>query len=96
MTGVTGLADLVAAGPELRPTYVAADLSGLDESHPEHEASDAEVSAGGWRARVERGSLAIDGDGEASDWWRVAAVAGWRHLDKVGEPVDSDAVTPPR
>ena len=29
MTGVTGLAELVAAGPGLRPTYISADLGGL-------------------------------------------------------------------
>jgi glycerol 3-phosphatase-2 len=35
MTGVTGAADLVAAEPALRPTYVAWDLRGLLEPHPE-------------------------------------------------------------
>ena len=33
LTGVTGLADLVAAGPRLRPTYLSADLAGLFEPH---------------------------------------------------------------
>ena len=95
MTGVTGLSDLVAARPELRPTYVAADLSGLDESQPEPEVSGEEVSLGGWRGRVDAGSLSIEGAGQLSDWWRVAAVVGWRHLDEVGEPVASDGAIPP-
>ena len=33
LTGVTGLADLVAARPRLRPTYLSADLGGLFEPH---------------------------------------------------------------
>ena len=33
LTGVTGLADLVAADPEERPTYLASELSGLLEAH---------------------------------------------------------------
>ena len=34
MTGVTGLDELVAAAPALRPTYVAADLGGLGRRAP--------------------------------------------------------------
>ncbi|QLQ11829.1 MAG: HAD-IIA family hydrolase [Nocardioidaceae bacterium] len=34
LTGVTGLGELIAAPPELRPTYIAADLSGLHTAHP--------------------------------------------------------------
>jgi HAD superfamily hydrolase (TIGR01450 family) len=37
MTGVTGLAELVAAAPGSRPTYVAATLAGLVEEHPAPE-----------------------------------------------------------
>jgi HAD superfamily hydrolase (TIGR01450 family) len=95
MTGVTGLAELVAAGPELRPTYVAADLSGLDEPHPAPEASDGKAALGGWTARVTEGALEVDGEGEVDDWWRVVAVAAWRHLDATGSPARTDGVAPP-
>ncbi len=95
MTGVTGLAELVAAGPELRPTYVSADLAGLDQPQPAPEVSEGEVSLGGWSARVDDGGLAVDGAGERDDWWRVVAVAAWRHLDATGEPVATDGVSAP-
>jgi len=95
MTGVTGLAELVAAGPGLRPTYISADLSGLDASQPLPEVSDDAVALGGWRGRVSDGALEMSGTGEADDWWRVLAVAAWRHLDTTGEPVRTDGVSVP-
>ena len=95
MTGVTGLSELVAAGPELRPTYVSADLGGLDEPQPLPEVSEDAVSLGGWRARVGDGALEISGAGETDDWWRVVAVAAWRHLDATGDPVETDGVAVP-
>ncbi|HET6939325.1 MAG TPA: HAD-IIA family hydrolase [Nocardioides sp.] len=95
MTGVTGLAELAAAGPELRPTYLSADLSGLDEPHPAPEVSGDEVVLGGWTARVSGGALDIEGEGDVDDWWRVVAVAAWRHLDATGTPAETDGVTQP-
>ena len=50
MTGVTGLAELVAAGPGLRPTYISADLRGLDMPQPVPEVSGGRGVAG-WLAR---------------------------------------------
>jgi glycerol 3-phosphatase-2 len=95
MTGVTGLAELVAAGPGLRPTYISADLGGLDRPQPVPEVSGDTVSLGGWRGGVNDGALAMTGAGEADDWWRVVAVAAWRHLDTAGEPVATDGVAAP-
>ncbi|MDX6372661.1 MAG: glycerol-phosphatase [Nocardioidaceae bacterium] len=95
MTGVTGLAELVAAGAELRPTYISADLGGLQEAQPLPDVSDDAVSLGGWRAEVSDGALELSGSGETDDWWRVVAVAAWRHLDEAGEPVATDGVAPP-
>ena len=95
MTGVTGLAELVAAAPEARPTYVSADLGGLAGPHAAPETDDGEVTQGGWTARVADGALRVDGAGELDDWWRVVAVASWRHLDSAGEPVGTDGVAPP-
>jgi glycerol-1-phosphatase len=95
MTGVTGLAELVAAGPELRPTYIAADLGGLETPQPLPDVSEDAVSLGGWRARVSDEALEMSGTGDADDWWRVVAVAAWRHLDETGQPVATDGVAPP-
>ncbi len=95
LTGVTGLTELVAARPAERPTYVARDLGGLSESHPVPEVADEAVSCGGWTARVADGALRVDGSGEPDDWWRVVAVAAWRHLDDAGGPVETSGVEPP-
>jgi len=95
LTGVTGLPELIAAPPEERPTYVARDLGGLSQAHPAPDTDGATVTLGGWTARVSDGGLRIDGSGGADDWWRVVAVAAWRHLDEAGEPVDTSDVEPP-
>ncbi|MET0840436.1 MAG: HAD-IIA family hydrolase [Marmoricola sp.] len=94
LTGVTGLDELVRATHDERPTYIARDLGALAQTQPALEAGD-DVTLGGWRARVLDGRLEVDGDGEPDDWWRVAAVAAWRHLDDTGQPVDTDGATPP-
>ncbi|GAA4718549.1 HAD-IIA family hydrolase [Nocardioides conyzicola] len=95
LTGVTGLAELVAAPEEVRPTYVAPDLAGLLEPHPAPAQDAEEHHLGGWRGRVDDGRLTVTGDGSPGDWWRVAAATAWAHLDAVGEPVDLSAATPP-
>jgi ribonucleotide monophosphatase NagD (HAD superfamily) len=96
LTGVTGLAELVAAPPELRPTYVSADLRGLASAHPAPEVSEDAVTLGGWQGRVVDGGLQLSGAGDVDDWWRVVAVTAWRHLDDTGQPVGTDGVAPPR
>ncbi len=96
MTGVTHLPELVAATPELRPTYVAADMEGLFEPHPVPDTGDdGAVGLGGWTARVVGGRLEVEGDGGMSDFWRVVAVAGWAHLDETGEAASVDGVSVP-
>jgi HAD superfamily hydrolase (TIGR01450 family) len=96
MTGVTGLDELVAAGEHLRPTYLATDLGGLARRHPEPTADESGASSGGWTASVGAvGRLVVEGEGEADDWWRVVATAGWRHLDSTGEPVVVDGLHTP-
>jgi glycerol-1-phosphatase len=95
MTGVTGLAELVAARPDERPTYISSDLGGLVGAHPEPEVLDEAVTLGGWTARVADGGLQLEGAGELDDWWRVVAVAAWRQLDATGEPVGTDGVQLP-
>ncbi len=72
MTGVTGLPELAAAGPELRPTYLAADLEGLFVPHPAPDrdgpalavrwlAGDGRGGASGGVRRRDRGRLVAGG-----------------------------------
>lgn len=96
LTGVTDLSTLLAARAQERPTYLHPDLRGLLEPHPEVIAVEGRAECGGWTAVVEDGRLQVRGEGEGADWWRVAAVAGWAHLDATGDPVESgDLVGPP-
>lgn len=95
LTGVTGLAELVAAAEGARPTYVSPDLAGLLEPQPAPTDEDGARVLGGWRARVESGRLAVSGEGAPADWWRVVAEAAWAHLDETGEPADTDGVDAP-
>ncbi len=95
LTGVTGLPELVAASPAERPTYLAADLSGLGAAHPAVPGDDDGCGCGGWRARVEDGGLRVQGEGSPDDWWRCVASAAWHHLDRTGQVPGTDSLTPP-
>lgn len=95
LTGVTGLAELVAAEPSLRPTYLATDLGGLFEVHQAPQVDEGGAGLHGWRAHVVDGTLRVAGEGSPSDWWRVVAAAAWRHLDESGAPARFDGLTPP-
>jgi glycerol-1-phosphatase len=95
LTGVTGLAELVAARPEERPTYVAPTLAALTESQPDVRRDGDDVVVGGWTARVVDGRLLVDGTGSAADWWRAVAAAAWDHLDAAGAPARVTGLDPP-
>jgi len=95
MTGVTHLADLVAAADPLRPTYISSDLRGLLEPHRAPERGDDGWRAGGWLATASGGRLEVTGHGVTDDWWRVVACASWECLDESGSPVDATGVQVP-
>lgn len=90
LTGVTGAEQLLAARPEERPTYLAADLDGLWQGHP------AVDSDGEWwvcraaRARIRSGRVELAGGAAGADpldGWRSAAAAAWAEQDS-GRPLD--------
>jgi ribonucleotide monophosphatase NagD (HAD superfamily) len=95
LTGVTGLGQLVAAPPDMRPCYISVGLEGIGRSHPVPDVADGRVRLHGWTATVSDDVLTVTGDGERDDWWRVAATAAWRHLDGTGTPVDVSGAAPP-
>ena len=95
LTGVTGLAELVAARPQERPTYVAADLGGLAQTHRAPREEDGTWELGGWTARVADAALSVEGDGEPDDWWRVVACAAWAATDAGAEVPDTTGLEPP-
>ncbi len=95
LTGVTGLADLVSATPDLRPTYISPGIEGLFEPHPVPETGGGATRLGGWEASVTDAVLAVNGTGSAGDWWRVVATAAWTVLDETGYAVDVSGLTAP-
>lgn len=58
-SGVTTAAELLAAPAKLRPTYLAADVSGLLDLHPAPEMHDAGASCGRWFASWTDGGLVL-------------------------------------
>ncbi|WP_392669434.1 HAD hydrolase-like protein [Streptomyces sp. LN785] len=79
LTGVTDAAQLVAAGPEHRPTYVDADLRGLLTGQPEVTETGGGFGCGGWTAVVRGDELALQGDGDVLDGLRALCAAAWSH-----------------
>uniref|UniRef100_A0AAU2VBH1 HAD-IIA family hydrolase n=1 Tax=Streptomyces sp. NBC_00003 TaxID=2903608 RepID=A0AAU2VBH1_9ACTN len=79
LTGVTDGAQLLAARPEHRPTFVDADLRGLLTGQPEVAEKEGGFGCGGWIASVADGAFALDGDGEAMDGLRALCAAAWTY-----------------
>jgi glycerol 3-phosphatase-2 len=77
LTGVTDPAQAVLAPPSQRPGYLAQDLSGLLESHPEVTHEDDTFGCGGWTASGRGEDLELTGDGEHIDGLRALCAAAW-------------------
>ena len=76
MTGVTGVAELVSAPPQLRPSYVAADLASLSRPQlPVTQEDEERWSHAGWSAVVDSGSLTVTGEADRA-----------READRAGDP----------
>ncbi|MFE5913864.1 HAD hydrolase-like protein [Streptomyces wedmorensis] len=95
LTGVTDVAQLLAAVPQHRPTYVAADLRGLLVGQPEVVVdADGGFVCGGWRASVGGGELVLEGVGagapegtDVMDAVRALCGAAWSAADVPGAGV---------
>lgn len=79
LTGVADAVQLLAAGPEHRPTYVDADLRGLLTGQPEVTRTGETHGCGGWMASVRGEALVLEGDGDALDGLRALCGAAWLH-----------------
>ncbi|MCX5344459.1 HAD hydrolase-like protein [Streptomyces atratus] len=79
LTGVTDAAQLVAAEPKHRPTYVDADLRGLLTGQPEVVRAGDGFGCGGWTASVRGGDLVLEGGGEVLDGLRALCGAAWSY-----------------
>jgi glycerol-1-phosphatase len=87
LTGVTQPADLLLALPQRRPAYVAADLTGLNITHPEITGGDGSFSCGGWTAAAGGDNwLAVSGSGDWIDGLRALCAAAWTSGPPPGSP----------
>ncbi|MEV5169005.1 HAD hydrolase-like protein [Streptomyces werraensis] len=77
LTGVTDGAQVIAAPPQHRPTYVDADLRGLLTGQPEVVEDGGAFRCGGWTAAAGAGRLELDGDGAPVDGLRALCAAAW-------------------
>ena len=91
LTGVTDPAAAVLAPPSQRPAYLAEDLAGLLEPHPEIEDEDGGYGCGGWTARLDGDRLELAGQGERIDGLRALCAAAWA-AGKASQKVSEDAV----
>ena len=95
LTGVTSPVGAVLAPPSQRPTYLAEDLTGLLEPHPQPEkdgaGTDGGYQCGGWTARRDGDRLELDGQGERIDGLRALCAAAWAG-DAIGEDAARAAV----
>ncbi|WP_406860069.1 HAD hydrolase-like protein [Streptomyces sp. HUAS MG47] len=77
LTGVTDAAQLLAAVPEHRPTYVDADLRALLRGQPEVVPTADGFACGGWTASVRDAALELTGEGDPLDGLRALCGAAW-------------------
>lgn len=78
LTGVTTAADLLAAVPERRPTYVSGGLDGLLVPHPAPRPDGTGGwRCGGWTAGTVGGGLILGGAGDDLDALRALCAGAW-------------------
>ncbi len=77
LTGVTDPVDAVLASASQRPSYLAEDLAGLLEPHPEVTSSDGAFGCEGWTARRDGDQLELTGGGARIDGLRALCAAAW-------------------
>lgn len=77
LTGVSGPAELLAAPPARRPSYLAADLSGLFADVDAVRVPRAPAVDGGWRVTRNGGRLLLDGAGQPDAALRALCGPAW-------------------
>jgi HAD superfamily hydrolase (TIGR01450 family) len=78
-SGVTDPAHVVLAAEPLRPAFLADDLGGLHESHPETTADGSGWACGEARAEVVAAELVVAATGARLDRVRAACAAAWTY-----------------
>jgi HAD superfamily hydrolase (TIGR01450 family) len=76
-TGVTDPLAAVMAPPQHRPTYLAPDLTGLLQPHPDVRQDGTRFTCEGWTATWQDDHLGLTGDGAPYDGLRALCAAAW-------------------
>jgi HAD superfamily hydrolase (TIGR01450 family) len=90
LTGVSGPADLLAAPPERRPAFVAADLSGLFRPADETRVPVLLSEAGGWQVTRDGERATLGGSGDPVTALRLLCGVTWDGVPVAGVRADSD------
>ncbi len=90
LSGVTTAADLLAAEPKRRPTYVATDVRGLLVAHPATATDGNTFTCAGWTVRAQD-RLELSGTGDPLDALRALATAAWTTSTTTITPSDPSA-----
>jgi hypothetical protein len=77
LTGISGPAELLTAPPSRRPSYVAADLSGLFRPPAEAEVPPKAPELGGWHITHDGDRATLDGSGDPVSALRLLCGATW-------------------
>jgi glycerol-1-phosphatase len=93
LTGVSRPLDLLRAGPDQRPTYVATDLSGLSKDDDRLRVPPFQngATAQGWRAVRDGVHIRLSGQGEPGDAVRALASAAWKSPEWTDVVPDGEA-----
>jgi glycerol 3-phosphatase-2 len=93
LTGVTAATDLVDAPAPHRPTFLAADLTGLVDTQPDVDGDGTSRRCGGWTTSAGRDEgetvISVDGDGRPVDGLRAVLTAAWAARDAGAPSVDA-------
>jgi glycerol 3-phosphatase-2 len=93
LTGVTSLRELIALAPQHRPTYVSADLAGLNDSHPQVDIDGATGVCGSARASIADGVLRLTGAPVGdTPGLRALVELAWHHVDHSGSSLELDGI----
>jgi HAD superfamily hydrolase (TIGR01450 family) len=83
LTGVSTLQEIIDAGPGHRPTYISADLAGLNETHAEVEVDGDRARCGTARAVVRDGIVGVEGaDATSTEALRAVVGLAWSLRDR--------------
>ena len=91
LSGISGARDLLACPPDRRPTYVAADVTGLFEPPDAARLPAPGEADGGWQTKWDGDRVVLDGAGDPVDALRLLCGPCWAGADPDHIVAASDA-----